>query len=135
MNLPLNYNNLNFKSTITSWDESIPLGNGTLGALIWGEPNSFRFSLDRNDIWDTTPNPEIFSKDFTYQKMLELLLREGEYQQLLRECIGYFEYMADRTGTLWENQTDHASCNHGFASYAAVFILEAEKHIKNKEIK
>lgn len=60
---------------------------------------------------------------------LELLLREGKYQQLLDECVGYFEYMADRTGTLWENQTDNASCNHGFASYAAVFILEAEKHI------
>ena len=60
---------------------------------------------------------------------LELLLREGKYQQLLDECVGYFEYMADRTGTLWENQTDNASCNHGFTSYAAVFILEAEKHI------
>lgn len=60
---------------------------------------------------------------------LELLLQEGKCKQLLDECVGYFEYMADRTGTLWENQTDHASCNHGFASYAAVFILEAEKHI------
>ena len=61
---------------------------------------------------------------------LELLLREGKYQQLLDECVGYFEYMADRTGTLWENRTDVASCNHGFASYAAVFILEADKNLK-----
>ena len=59
---------------------------------------------------------------------LELLRREGLFDQMLRECTGYFAYMAERTGTLWENITDFASCNHGFASYAAVFILEAEKH-------
>lgn len=59
---------------------------------------------------------------------LELLLRQGEYTQLIDECRGYFAYMAKRTGTLWENITDYASCNHGFASYAAVLILEAEKH-------
>ena len=61
---------------------------------------------------------------------LELLLRHGEYRQLLDECVGYFHYMAERTGTLWENVTDTASCNHGFASYAAVFILEAHKHLQ-----
>jgi alpha-L-rhamnosidase len=27
--------------------------------------------------------------------------------------------MAERTGTLWENMTPHASCNHGFASHVA----------------
>jgi alpha-L-rhamnosidase len=25
--------------------------------------------------------------------------------------------MAEQTGTLWENMSAHASCNHGFASY------------------
>ena len=57
---------------------------------------------------------------------LELLRREGLYSQLLQECTEYFYYMAERTGTLWENITDQASCNHGFASYAALLILEAE---------
>ena len=32
--------------------------------------------------------------------------------------------MAERTGTLWENDTPHASCNHGFASHAAVFYVK-----------
>ncbi len=60
---------------------------------------------------------------------LDLLRRYGHFEQLLKECVGYFEYMADRTGTLWENTYDKASCNHGFASYAAVFLLEVEKHL------
>lgn len=60
---------------------------------------------------------------------LELLLQYGYCEQLLEECVEYFLNMASLTGTLWEHNTGHASCNHGFASYAAVLILEAEKRI------
>jgi len=54
---------------------------------------------------------------------LKLLARAGLGQQILDETKGYFQYMADRTGTLWENDTTCASCNHGFASYAAVLLV------------
>ncbi len=47
----------------------------------------------------------------------ELLSRNGLSQQLLDESIDYLLYMAERTGTLWENIHDHASLNHGFASH------------------
>ena len=48
---------------------------------------------------------------------LELLSRTGHCRQLLNESIDYLLYMADRTGTLWENVGDNASLNHGFASH------------------
>jgi len=48
---------------------------------------------------------------------LELLSRDGRNQQILDESIAYLLYMAERTGTLWENVGDYASCNHGFASH------------------
>ena len=44
-------------------------------------------------------------------------MRNGRGDQLLREVGGYFAEMAARTGTLWENMTPTASCNHGFASH------------------
>ena len=47
----------------------------------------------------------------------ELLSRYERSQQILDESIGYLLYMAERTGTLWENVHDHASMNHGFASH------------------
>lgn len=47
----------------------------------------------------------------------ELLSREGLSQQILDESRDGLLYMADRTGTLWENVGDYASCNHGFASH------------------
>lgn len=57
---------------------------------------------------------------------LELLCRNGNYAQLLEEIKGYFLYMAERTGTLWEHKDTCASCNHGFASYLAELIYKAE---------
>jgi len=56
---------------------------------------------------------------------LDYLAREGKHRQVLDECVDYFAYMANRTGTLWEHDAPNASCNHGFASYAAAFILNA----------
>ena len=38
-------------------------------------------------------------------------------QQILDESIAYLLYMAERTGTLWENTGPSASCNHGFGSH------------------
>jgi alpha-L-rhamnosidase len=50
---------------------------------------------------------------------MELLSQAGRSSQILDESIAYQLYMADRTGTLWENTTPTASCDHGFASHAA----------------
>lgn len=54
---------------------------------------------------------------------LDILMREGLYAQLLDEIADYFDYMAQQTGTLWENDHSSASCCHGFASHAAVWLL------------
>ena len=56
---------------------------------------------------------------------LELLFRGGCTEQAISDLRGYFLEMADRTGTLWENDTPTASCNHGFASHAAVWLRDA----------
>lgn len=48
---------------------------------------------------------------------VEILSRAGRCQQILDESFDYLLYMVDRTGTLWENTTPTASCNHGFASH------------------
>ena len=48
---------------------------------------------------------------------LEVLSGAGLQQQILDESIAYLLYMAERTGTLWENVGASASCNHAFASH------------------
>jgi alpha-L-rhamnosidase len=75
-----------------------------------------RFGPDRKD---TKAFPEIHPANSFIGNMLrmELLSRAGRSQQILEESIGYLLYMADRTGTLWENVGAEASLNHGFASH------------------
>lgn len=55
---------------------------------------------------------------------LDVLLRYGLHDRLLEELKGYFLNGARKTGTLWENNTEVASCDHGFASHV-IYILDA----------
>ena len=48
---------------------------------------------------------------------LDLLDRYGCREELYQNIINYFEYMVDRTGTLWEFVEPNKSCDHGFASH------------------
>ena len=68
---------------------------------------------------DTKTYPDVFRANAfigNYLRM-DILSKYGLQSQLLNEVQDYFYYMAERTGTLWENMSAHASCNHGFASY------------------
>ena len=73
---PKPYHNLVFDSLAKSWDEGIPLGNGWLGALIWQKGNKLRMSLDRVDLWDDRPMPEIDKLKFSW--VVEQV-KKGEY--------------------------------------------------------
>lgn len=58
---------------------------------------------------------------------LDILLRYGRYDQCRREVLGYYTDMARITGTLWEHMSGEASCNHGFAAYAANLLYYSIK--------
>jgi alpha-L-rhamnosidase len=53
---------------------------------------------------------------------LELLYLYGEHEKLIQNIKGFFTKMADLTGTLWENDSTTASCNHGFASHVVYWM-------------
>lgn len=74
--------NLVLTAPINKWDEAIPLGNGLMGGLLWGENNILRLSLDRGDLWDERTNGEKeWWKKFTYAKGIELV-KEKNYDLL-----------------------------------------------------
>ncbi|WP_373496942.1 glycosyl hydrolase family 95 catalytic domain-containing protein [Aquiflexum sp.] len=68
--LPPYYMERSFSDLAQTWDEGIPLGNATLGALIWQKEGKLRFSLDRADLWDLRKMENIdFEKyDFNWVK-------------------------------------------------------------------
>lgn len=83
---------LKFKKTITKWDEAIPLGNGHLGALVWGKASALRFSLDRADIWDLTPSPRIYEEDFNYQTIIQFV-KEGNEEEIRKKFSSIYRGM------------------------------------------
>ncbi|MCM4167462.1 hypothetical protein KCTC52924_01043 [Arenibacter antarcticus] len=57
---------LKFNELASSWDEAIPLGNATVGALIWEKNGKLRFSLDRADLWDLRPMENLNFKEYGF---------------------------------------------------------------------
>ena len=84
-------------------------------AALW-ERLHREFGPDRSE---TKAYPEVHPANSFIGNMLrfELLSRYGLGSQITGESVGYLMYMAQRTGTLWENVHELASCNHGFASH------------------
>lgn len=39
----------------TRWLEALPLGNGRIGAMVWGDPERARFSLNESTLWSGSP--------------------------------------------------------------------------------
>ncbi len=71
----------------------------------------------RRDLQKTHPGVHPANAFIGVMLRLELLSRYGRCRQILDESIDYWLYMAEATGTLWENLRTTASCNHGFASH------------------
>ena len=64
-----------YDKSVKSWDEALPLGNGKLGCLIYGD-GLMRFSLDSVNLWDLRPNPTTQEKGFTFQNLYRLVKEE-----------------------------------------------------------
>lgn len=79
--LPTVEHGLHYTEPVHTWDEAFPLGNGNLGALVWGDGRPLNISLDRTDLWDLRPVPEYYSENYSYALMRQWE-REGRYDEL-----------------------------------------------------
>lgn len=82
-------------------------------------------SFSDRDAEKTYPN--VYPSNAFIGRLLRMdyFLREKEYETVLKEAKTYYLPMAQRTGTLWENLTTVASCNHGFSGYIACLLVQA----------
>jgi len=85
--------NLLLNAPIQTWDEAIPLGNGTMGVLLWGEGNTLRLSLDRGDLWDERPSAKhVAVRDrFNWATMQQLVAsnRMAEFHEIFDSNYDY----------------------------------------------
>ena len=62
---------LTLAAPITRWDEAIPIGNGLVGGLLWGDKSRLVLSLDRGDLWDERLPEPYHAPDWTWATMQE----------------------------------------------------------------
>ncbi len=91
MNTPYDSVNLIYDRPIERWDEALPLGNGHIGCLVWGDGRPLKLSLDRADLWDHRPAQETQSQEFCYKKLIELVREKkpDEIKKRFDECYNY----------------------------------------------
>jgi len=90
---PTPAHNLHYTVPATVWDEAFPLGNGMTGALVWGDGNPLRISLDRADLWDTRPVPEFSGPDYKF-RVMKRWHEEGRVADLIRVYEAPYERAA-----------------------------------------
>ena len=47
---------MEYAAPAASWNEALPLGNGRLGAMVWGGPGAERMQLNEDTLWDGRPD-------------------------------------------------------------------------------
>lgn len=56
----------NYNTLAKVWDEAVPLGNATVGSLVWQKGDVLRLSIDRADLWDLRHSEELTGEEFSF---------------------------------------------------------------------
>ncbi|WP_176012027.1 glycoside hydrolase N-terminal domain-containing protein [Victivallis sp. Marseille-Q1083] len=70
---------------ITRWDEAVPVGNGLIGGLLWGDGRKMKLSLDRCDLWDERTNGVYEHPDWSYRALQEIVATGDEARLALQD--------------------------------------------------
>nr|WP_294930178.1 glycoside hydrolase family 95 protein [uncultured Flavobacterium sp.] len=65
----------------TIWNEALPLGNGRLGAMVFGDPAVERLQLNEETIWAGSPNSNAHAKSIEALPKVRQLVFEGKFDE------------------------------------------------------
>lgn len=63
------------------WNEALPLGNGRLGAMVFGDPAVERLQLNEETIWAGSPNSNAHSKSIEALPKVRQLIFDGKFDE------------------------------------------------------
>ena len=64
-----------------TWTQALPLGNGKMGAMVFGNPAVERIQLNEETIWAGQPNQVCHPEAKQYLPQVRKLINEGKYHQ------------------------------------------------------
>ena len=70
-----------YKQPAKKWEEALPVGNGRLGAMVFGGINTERIQLNEDTIWAGPPVPEANDKLYPAIVKARKLIFAGKYQE------------------------------------------------------
>src|SRR5678815_4622250 len=70
-----------YRQPATEWVEALPIGNGRLGAMVYGDPLNEQFQLNENTIWAGQPNRNDNPDAKDALPGARKLIFEGKYQE------------------------------------------------------
>lgn len=85
--------NLYYSSPAKEWIEALPLGNGSIGAMVYGKTNTEKICMNSDTLWTGFPR-ETRIKENTYENFLKAreLSLKGKYDEaqdlIEEECLG-----------------------------------------------
>lgn len=65
----------------SNWNEALPLGNGRLGAMVFGNPSVERLQLNEETIWAGSPNSNAHGKALKALPKVRQLIFDGKYKE------------------------------------------------------
>lgn len=77
-------NHIWFNEPASSWDEALPLGNGSLGAMVFGQLSKERIQLNEESVWYGGPQDRNNEDALTNLPLIRKLLFEGRLREAHR---------------------------------------------------
>ena len=72
------FNGLWYDKPADIWEEALPVGNGTLGAMVYGNPSAEHIQFNEETLWDCGPRDYHREDAWRYLSEIRALLSEGE---------------------------------------------------------
>lgn len=83
-------NTLRYSSAAQNFNEALPIGNGSLGAMVYGKTDIDRISLNHDTLWAGKPEQFMVEGAFEANERAKKLILEGRNAEAQRELEEHF---------------------------------------------
>ena len=80
-NTPERSHKISLASMSATWHNGLPLGNGVIGAMVWGDGSPLNFTLDHAELWDFRENTDYMRDPAFNYDGLRRLIEKQEFEK------------------------------------------------------
>ena len=101
-----------YERPANDWNEALPIGNGRLGAMVFGNPQQEHLQLNEETVWAGSPHNNVHAESAKYIPKVRELIFKGKYAEAqklanekIKNPINGMPYQP--VGDLYINMPDH----------------------------